>query len=266
MQGQAGFIGDLENTQHFQGRFPENFFIGNGDALAFQREAFRIALKEFRGQAENGPSLLCGLKRSQEDAGQIPHILGDQKVMLHEAFNATAPGAVVIQHPIGQFRLNVKGHAFLRPVRQVMQMASHGPQEELRLSKACDLSFGQGAFFDHLGNIFDAIQKFRTPIQGMQVSQSALAILYIGFQHIATVAHAFVPLIPLCQFGFQEIHLPACDNGFAKACPQLGKQGLIAPDIACFQQGGADCPIRLCLAQALIDRPGGMPDLKADIP
>jgi len=77
--------------------------------------------------------------------------------MLHEAFNAAAPGTVVIQHPIGQFRLHVKGHPFLWPVRQVMQVASHGPKEELRLGEACDLGFGQSTFFDHLGDIFHAI-------------------------------------------------------------------------------------------------------------
>jgi len=100
----------------------------------------------------------------------------------------------------------------------------------------------------------------------VQVPQSALAVLYIGFQHIAAVAHAFVPLIALSQFGFQEIHLPSRDNRFAKARAQLREQGLITPDIARLQQGGADCPISLCLAQAFINGPGGMPNLQPDVP
>ena len=79
-------------------------------------------------------------------------------------------------------------------------MATHGPQEVFGFSKPIMFVDCQQADVDKLGRGGHFVDVFTNPVEGVEVAQSALAILDIGFDHISTVPHAPVPIIAFNHF------------------------------------------------------------------
>ena len=186
--------------------------------------------------------------------------------MLHEAFDAPRPGAVAIAHALGDFRLNVEGQAVFRPSGQIMQMAAHGPQKLLSLDETGGSLFADDVQLHQILDPDHAVLIAGNPEQQMQVAQPALAFLDIGFQHIAHIAHAFVALIALHQFGFEKFLSGPHHHILVKLLDQIVVQRLIPPQPAHFQQGGADGDVFLGVADALFGGTGGLPHLQSQIP
>ena len=96
----------------------------------------------------------------------------------------------------------------------------------------------------------------------MQVAEPALAFLDVGFELIAAVADPLVPFVALAELGFDKLRGAALDDLGVEPGLELGEQRLLTPDVARFQQSGADRQVAFGIAQAIVDRTGRMPDLK----
>src|SRR5579872_4862821 len=129
--------------------------------------------------------LLLGLEEGAEDAGEVPHILGHQEVMLHEALDAAGAGVIGIAHLAAHFALAVEGQAILGAFAQEMEMAAHGPEEVLRARETRSFFRREDFALDETRHIIDAIDIFGDPEEGMEIPERALALLDIGLHQIA---------------------------------------------------------------------------------
>ena len=119
---------------------------------------------------------LALLQRRADDGGQIAHVLGDEKVMLHEAFDAREAAAVVIAEPRRQHRLNVEGEPLLGAAGREMQMTAHPPQKFLAALEQAELRRGEQPRRDQLPRLADVIDIFADPEQRVEVAQAALCL------------------------------------------------------------------------------------------
>src|SRR3546814_17489280 len=88
----------------------------------------------------------------------------------------------------------------------------------------------------------------------MKVAKPPLSFLHIGFDDIARIAHAPVPLIALGQLFGDEAAGIARDHLGIEACRRLVVEVAVAPDAARFDQRGADGQILLRGADQLVER------------
>ena len=115
-----------------------------------------------------------------EDPGQIPDVLGNQKVVLHEALDASAAGVIRVTHSSTDLGLDVEGQPLLGTAGEVMNVATNRPQELLSSIEALQLVRRQHAQLDELTDIVGAIDVFGYPKQRVQVSQPPLPSLMLG--------------------------------------------------------------------------------------
>src|SRR5213078_4751767 len=102
------------------------------------------------------------------------------------------------------------------------------------------------------------------PEQRVQVAQAALALLDVGLDDVARIAHAGVALVALAELGLDEVAAVARSELLGVAFHQLVEQLAVAPDVARLQERGADGMVAVGVAQALLDRAGGMADLEPE--
>src|ERR1700687_5567732 len=76
-------------------------------------------------QRKRGFFLLLGFEHGAEDPGQVADVLGDEKIMLHEALDAARAGMGRVAHAAADLALDVEGHALLGAAGQVVQMTAH---------------------------------------------------------------------------------------------------------------------------------------------
>ncbi len=147
-----------------------------------------------------------------------------------------------------------------------MDMAAHRGEETLGALEVTRLVLGQHTLGHQFARLADAIEILGDPEEQVQVAQPALAFLDVGFDDIARVAHTVMPLVTFRELGLDEVMAVADVEFLRKATGQFVEQLAVAPEIARFQQRGADRLVALGIAQALLDGAGGMPDLQAEIP
>ena len=145
-------------------------------------------------------------------------------------------------------------------------MAAHRPEEIGRAAEAAIFGHGQQACIDQLCRRAYLMDILADPVERVQVAQPPLAVLDIGFDDIAAVAHALVALVALFQLLRHKIARGAGDDILPETHRGLAIDVLIAPDIAAFEQRSADGKVTARLADHLVDRAAGMPDLEAEIP
>ena len=251
--------------------FGEKAVVRQCKATAIQNETVELLGRAPQpGQARQREASPLGrmgiIKMREEHAGQVAHDLRVQEVMLHEAFDRRATGAVIIPHPRRDLALDVKGQPLLRALGNQMQMAAHRPEKILRLLELAQLARRQQPLVDELRHGGHTVEIFADPEERVQVPQAAFAFLEVRLHDVAAVAHALVALIPLGElFGDEGARGARHDLG-GKAGRGFLIQPLIAPDVAPFQERRADRQILLCHADHLVERPAGMPDLQAEIP
>ena len=214
-------------------------------------------------QARARLALVLGLERGTENAGQVADIFGNQEIVLHEAFDTARPGMVGVAHAGSDFGLDVQGEAVLRPAGQVMEGAAQRPQEVLRFGELGELVPGQHAALDQLAHVVDPVEILGDPEQGVEVPQAPLAVLYVGLDHIARVAHAPVTLVTLGEFGLDELDVGAIHDLRREAPLELRVKPAVAPHIARFEDAGADRVIGLGETDAVIDGARGVAHLEA---
>ena len=152
-------------------------------------QALGLAPQRRQGEAE---TLLAQLlvELGEEHAGQIADRFGIEEVELHEALDRGFSRPVGVMHDRGDARLIFEAQPLLGAAGGDVQVAAHRPEEALGALEAAELGGGQQPRADEVGGTFDAMHIFADPIERMEVAKPALAVLDVGLDDIAAVAHA----------------------------------------------------------------------------
>ena len=206
------------------------------------------------------------IQLGQKYAGQRSHLPRVEKEHLHEAFDRALARPVGKIHPQRHFALQIKRQPVFGPVGDHVQVAAHRPEKVFGPAERAVFQPGQQADVDQFRRIAHLVDIFADPVQRVQIAQAALALFHIGFDDIAAVAQAFVPLVAFGQLLFDKLALGAGGNIDPEPTLRLFVQGPVAPHIAAFQQRGADRHVGFGLAHHFIERPARMADLQPQIP
>src|SRR5262245_12351594 len=147
-----------------------------------------------------------------------------------------------------------------------MQLAAHGPKEALAAAEAPVFVRGEYAGLDELFLGLVGIEVLGEPMQGVQIAQTALAVLDVGLDEITRGAGARMPRILLGELGLDESSGVAFEHVLAEAAAEIVKQSAVAEDQPRIEQRGADGHVGTATADALVDIAGGVADLEAEIP
>ncbi len=237
------------------------------EALAIQSEAVELARPQRLPQRrERRLAAMAVLERGDEDARQIADDLGVKIVVLHEALDAAAGGAVLIAEARRDFPLQIERQAVVGAAGEIVDVAAHGRQKTLGALEVTRFARGQHALGNQLGRFRDPIEIARDPEQQVQVAQATLALLDVGFDDVARIAHPLVALVALDELGLDEVAPVAGQEFLGEGLDQLVEQRTVAPDVALLEQRRADRLVALGVADALVDRAGGVADLQPHVP
>ena len=109
---------------------------------------------------------------------------------MHEPLDRGFPRPVGVMHDLGDARLIVEAQPLLGAAGEQVQVAAHRPEEALGALEAAELGGGQQAGADQVGGPLDAVHIFADPVERVEVAKAALAVLDVGLDDIAAVAHA----------------------------------------------------------------------------
>ena len=147
-----------------------------------------------------------------------------------------------------------------------MHVAAHGQEEAFSAAECAVFVPGQQPAVDQFRRAAHAVDELADPVERLEIAQAALAVLHIGFDDIAAVAHALVARVALLQLLREKCALVALDNLKCEAPLAFGIEVAVTPDVAPFEQRGADRQIVLRQPDRLVQRAGGMADLEAEVP
>ena len=185
----------------------QKVLVGNREAPAVEAEAVQLGRTAAEGgqreAAALGGHLFVQLR--QEQPGQIADRLGLQEVELHEPLDRRLAGSVGIAQRRGDQRLVLEAQSFLGAARRQVQVAADRPEEALRPLEPAIFRRAQQPGLDQAGRAARLMQILSDPDQGLQVPQSALAVLDVRLDDIAAVAHLDVPPIALGELGGDEL-------------------------------------------------------------
>ena len=267
MYVQTLFLSQMEHFQHLDRIFFEIVIIAYIDAAAFNNISLQLSFPET--QAWNWQAahlLLLGFKAGAENPGQITDILGDKEIMLHEPFDAFGSRMIFILQAFRELRLNIEGDSLFGAARQVMQMTTDRAEKVGRLREFSPLLFRENPKLDQFRDIRRAMQEFCDPEQGLQVTEAALAFLYVRLHHIARVAEPFVALLALFKLGINEITAMSGNDLLHIFAIHLLEHFLIAPKISGFQNRGLNGGVLFCEADTFINVASRMTNFQPKIP
>ena len=202
----------------------------------------------------------------EEHAGQAADPLGLEEVELHEALDLALARAVGEIHPLGDLALEVEGQPVLGPPGDHVEMAAHREQEALGAAEALVFLRGEQVDVDQLGGAAHLVDVLADPVERLEIAQPALAVLDVGFDDVAAVAHALVPGVALFQLLADELAFGAGDDFGPEAPPRRVVKRLVAPDVAPLEQRGADGDVFLRHAHHVVGRAARMTDLQPQVP
>lgn len=188
---------DAEKTQHIERMGFQTLFRAEGQAVIEDFEA-EIAFSLCRG------GIFLVLDCGQENARQIPHVAGDEEVMLHKAFDGFAGVAAGVAEAFGEVRLDIEMQAFFGAARDLVQVAADGEEEIVAFGEAAGLRRGEDVDADEVVQRPCAVKDFGDPEKRLEIAQAAFAFLDVGFQNIAGVAVAGVAFVAFGQFALHE--------------------------------------------------------------
>ena len=186
--------------------------------------------------------------------------------MLHEALDRRFAGAVGVAHPLRHLALQVEGQAVARLAAGELQVAAHRPEEVGRAPELAQLGGGQQPALHQAGERLDLMDVLADPEQRVEVAQGPLAVLHIGFDDIAAVAHLPVPLVAFGEFRGDEGAVGAGHHLLPEAPPHLRMERAVAVEEARLQQGRADGEVVAGQSHALIHRAHGVADRQPQVP
>ena len=165
--------------------------------------------------------------------------------MLHEALDRRLSGPVRIAHPGRDLALVVERQPVVGSAGDEVEVASHRPQEPLRALELAKLLRREQALVDQLGKRAHLIGIFADPEEGVEIAKSAFALLDVGLDQVAAVAHPLVPSVPLLELLGDELSGIAGDHLAPELRVHLVEQALVAPQVARFEHGSSDSVIGL---------------------
>ncbi len=147
-----------------------------------------------------------------------------------------------------------------------MDVAAHRPQEIGAAAEGAVLLGVEHAAFEQLVGLAHPVDVFRDPEQRVQVAQAALAVLDVGFDQIARLAGASMPLLALGQFGGHEFGRGALHHFPVEPLDQLVVERQVSGQEARLEDRGADRHVAARLPDRFIDRARGVADLQSHVP
>ena len=132
--------------------------------------------------------------------------------MLHEPLDRAFAGAISIVHPRRHFALEIEGQPVFGAAGDGVKVAAHRPEEILGPAECQVFLAGQQTDRDQFGRVAHLVDVFADPVERVQVAQRSLALLYVGFDDIAAVAHALVAFLALGQLFGDELALGPGDD------------------------------------------------------
>ena len=121
--------------------------------------------------------VLLLLHHRAQNSREVADVLGDQEVMLHEAFHGLRAFAVAIIHSARDGLLHIEGKLLFRSVRRIMEVAAHGPKKHSRLGKYLGVGLGENMFVDKFRHAFHPIEIPGHPEERLKVAKAALSFL-----------------------------------------------------------------------------------------
>ena len=226
MEREIVFLREMKDADQVDRVALEHVLVGEVDAVVIDDEVLGLAQRAPRPRAELGhhPAQhrhglgLIVLELGAEDGGEIADVLGDQKIVLHEALDVAQTRMLGVAEPHGDLALDVEGEPLFRPSGEEVHVAAHRPEKIAAATKAAVLARIVDAERDKLLALAHAVDVFGDPIERMQVAQPALAVLDVGLDQIAGLAGAPVALFPLGKLGGDEFRRrcpapPPCRSG-----------------------------------------------------
>ena len=259
-------VGDRKNPDHVGGIFLKILFVGNRQAPAHQPESLDLGFQGQRRPVQQTFFLVALFQQGAKNPGQVTDILGDQEVMLHEAFDLVEAGVILIPELFRQRQLHVKGHPFLRPSIQQVQMLAYRPQKIFRPPERSKFLAGKNFLEDQAGDILDPVQEPRQPEQGMEVPKPPFALLQVGLHYVARVSHPLVAPVPFLQLVLDKLPSLAGDDFFPEFFLKLFKQLFFTRQIAGIQQRCLDADVAFRHLDAVIPGAQRMADRQPQIP
>ena len=235
---------------------------------AVEGEAVEIGCAPAEGRQGETPTLAAELfvELGEEQSGQVADGLRVEKVELHEAFDRALAWAVGVAHRCGNLALAIEAEPFLGPARGEVKVAAHRPEEALGALEPAIFLGGQQASANQFGRLLHAVDIFADPVERVKVAQAALAVLDVGLDDIAAVAHPLVALVALGELGGDELARRTAHDLGAEPLASVDRQRLVAPEIARFKQRGADRHVRPGKRDRLVRGADRLADLQLEIP
>ena len=274
MERQIVLLRETEDADQVDGIAAEHAAVGDGDAVLVDDEV--VAAGELhaldRAQARHHAAQhrhalgVAVLQLGTQDGGQVADVLGDQKIMFHEALDVLLARVLGVTEPHRDLALDVEGQPLFGAAGDEMHVATHRPEEILAAAEQLVFLLVEYAALDQLVRLAHAVDVFGDPEQGVQIAQAALAVLDVGLDQIARLPAATDAVLALGELGGGELPGGVAHHLIVEARLQFVEQRAVAEQEARFQDGGADGHVRLGLADAFVDRAGGMADLEPGVP
>ena len=201
-----------------------------------------------------------------QDRGEIADVLGDQEIVLHEAFDILHAGMRGIAEPDRDLALHVERQPLFGAAGEEMDVAADRPQEIGAAAEGAVFLRVEHAAFEQLVGLAHAVDIFRDPEQRVQVAQAALAVLDVGFDQIARLPGAAVPFFALGELGGDEFGGGALHHLLVEPRHQFVIERLVAGQEPGLEDRGADRHVAARLPDQFIDRTRGVADLQAHVP
>ena len=132
-------------------------------------------------------------------------------------------------HDLGDARLIVEVESLLGAAGKQMQMAAHRPEESLGAVETAELGGGEQSGLHEVGGPFDPVDIFADPVERVEVAKPALAVLDVGLDDVAAVAHAQVPRVALGELRGDIFGSGPGDHLLAEAYRSGIEQFLVTP-------------------------------------
>ena len=119
---------------------------------------------------------------------------------------------------------------------------------------------------DKVGGLLHAVDVFADPVERVEIAQAPLAVLDVGLDDVARVAHPPVALVALGELGGDEFGGGAGDDLGPETLHRLVENRLLAPDQPRFEKGGADGHVGFRQRHQVGNRADRMADLDLEVP
>ncbi len=147
-----------------------------------------------------------------------------------------------------------------------MDVAADRPQEIGAAAEGAVFLRVEHAALEQFVGLAHAVDVFRDPEQRVQIAQAALAVLDVGFDQIARLPGAAVPLFALGQLGGHEFGGGALHHLLVEPRHQFVVERLVAGQKPGLEDGGADRHVAAGLPDRFVDRARRVADLQSHVP